>query len=139
MKVNVEWKQKMQFVSHTPSGHHTTMDASEESGGENTGPRPTEILLGAVGTCTGIDIVEILRKMRLPLESFDLDVSGKRAEEHPRKFTEIHLEYHLTGELPVDKVKRAIELSVEKYCSVSHSLSAKLRVSYTINGQLYSL
>ncbi|WP_044641924.1 OsmC family protein [Risungbinella massiliensis] len=139
MKVNVEWKQQMQFESHTPSGHQIIMDASEESGGANTGPRPTEILLGAVGTCTGIDIVEILRKMRLPLERFDLNVSGERAEEHPRKFTQIHLEYHLSGDLPADKVKRAIELSVEKYCSVSHSLSAKIHVSYTINGQLYRL
>ncbi len=123
----------MAFASTTPSGHELKMDASEEVGGENSGPRPTEMLLNAVAGCTGIDIISILHKMRLEPTSFLMDVKGERAENHPKKFTKIHIHYALEGELPEDKVVRAIELSKNKYCSVSHSLDSTITVSYSIN------
>src|SRR5690606_25969142 len=115
-------------------GHELKMDAAESVGGENTGARPTELLLSAVAGCTGIDIISILTKMRLNPTSFQMDVSGERADEHPKKFTKVNLHYALEGELPEDKVVRAIELSMEKYCSVSHSLSAEITATYSING-----
>lgn len=139
MKVNIHWKGSMHFVTETPSGHTVYLDAAPEVGGENLGPRPTEVLLSAVGTCSGIDIVDILRKMRLDVESFAMEVSGERAEDHPRRFTRVHMHYILTGNLPEDKVRRAVQLSVEKYCSVSNSLNAEVTSSFEINGQRYEM
>jgi putative redox protein len=135
MEFTVKWNEKMAFSGKTPSGHELKMDASEEVGGENTGARPTELLLNAVAGCTGIDIISILKKMRLEPTSFQMDVKGERAEDHPKRFTMIHIHYALDGDLPEDKVVRAIELSKDKYCSVSHSLNAELTVSYSLNGE----
>lgn len=125
----------MAFSSMTPSGHSLKMDAAEQVGGKNSGPRPTELVLNAVAGCTGIDIISILKKMRLDPTSFSMEVEGNRADEHPKRFTEIHIHYSLEGELPEDKVIRAIQLSKDKYCSVSHSLNATLTASYSINGE----
>ncbi|MGA9174540.1 MAG: OsmC family protein [Thermoactinomyces sp.] len=139
MKVDIVWKGKMHFETKTGSGHQLSLDAAPEVGGENLGPRPTEILLSAVGTCSGIDIVEILRKMRLDVTSFSMEVSGERAEDHPRRFIHVHMHYKLTGDLPEDKVRRAVKLSVEKYCSVSNSLNSKVTCSFEINGKHYEV
>jgi putative redox protein len=134
MKIKLDWNNKMAFSSITPSGHEIKMDAAEEVGGSNSGARPTELLLNAVAGCTGIDIISILTKMRLDPTKFYMDVEGQRADDHPKKFTEIHIRYALEGDLPEEKVVRAIQLSVDKYCSVAHSLSATISVSYSING-----
>jgi len=134
MKIKVDWNSKMAFSSMTPSGHEIKMDAAEEVGGSNSGARPTELLLNAVAGCTGIDIISILTKMRLNPSKFHIDVEGQRADDHPKKFTEIHIHYALEGELPEEKVVRAIQLSVDKYCSVAHSLSSTIHASYSING-----
>jgi putative redox protein len=139
MKVEIQWKKNMHFEAATQSGHLLSLDAAPEVGGENLGPRPTEVLLAAAGTCSGIDIVDILRKMRLNVGSFSMEVSGKRAEEHPRRFTHVHFHYRLTGELPEEKVRRAITLSLEKYCSVSRSLNAEITASFEINGERFEL
>ncbi|MCM3117169.1 OsmC family protein [Neobacillus sp. MER 74] len=134
MDLSINWKGKMAFSGVTPTGHEFIMDAAPEVGGENSGPRPTELLLEAVAGCTGIDIISILNKMRLEPSAFQMDVKGERAEEHPKRFTTINIHYALDGELPEDKVVRAIQLSKDKYCSVSHSLKAEITVSYSING-----
>lgn len=134
MKTTINWTGKMAFSSVTPSGHEIKMDAAQEIGGENTGARPTELLLNAVAGCTGIDIISILQKMRLEPTFFQMDVEGDRADDHPKRFTGIRIHYALEGELPEDKVIRAIQLSKDKYCSVSHSLNATISVSYSING-----
>jgi putative redox protein len=134
MELSVKWNEKMAFSGTTPSGHEIKMDAAPEVGGENTGARPTELLLNAVAGCTGIDIISILHKMRLEPTSFQMDVQGERADDHPKKFTTINIHYALEGDLPEEKVVRAIQLSKDKYCSVSHSLSAEITASYSING-----
>lgn len=134
MESRINWAGNMAFSGVTSSGHEIIMDAAEEVGGQNTGARPTEFLLSAVAGCTGIDIISILKKMRLDPSSFHMEVKGNRAEEHPKRFTDIHIHYALEGNLPEDKVVRAIQLSKDKYCSVSHSLSATITVSYSING-----
>jgi putative redox protein len=139
MNVEIRWRGNMHFQSCTPSGHLFSLDAASEVGGENKGPRPTEILLSAVGTCSAIDIVEILKKMRLNIEEFSMDVSGDRAEDHPRRFTRVHMHYRLNGDLPEDKVRRAVKLSLEKYCSVSNSLNAEITASFEINGTRFEL
>ncbi|WP_214698443.1 MULTISPECIES: OsmC family protein [unclassified Exiguobacterium] len=133
MDMEVVWKQGMAFETHTPSGHKITLDASEDVGGHDTGPRPTEMLLHATASCTGIDIVSILHKMRQPLESFEMKIDGVRAIDHPKRFTAIHILYILKGDMSEERVRRAIELSVERYCSVSHSLNATLTYSYELN------
>ncbi|MED4228062.1 OsmC family protein [Neobacillus cucumis] len=134
MDLTIKWNGKMAFAGTTPSGHEIKMDAAPEVGGENTGARPTELLLQAAAGCTAMDIISILQKMRLEPTSFQIDVDGERAEEHPKRFTNINLHYALDGDLPEDKVIRAIQLSKDKYCSVSHSLNADITVSYSING-----
>ena len=82
MELSINWKGKMAFSGVTPTGHEFIMDAAPEVGGENSGPRPTELLLQAVAGCTGIDIISILNKMRLEPSAFQMDVKGERAEEH---------------------------------------------------------
>jgi putative redox protein len=134
MELTINWKEKMAFSGVTPTGHEFIMDAAPEVGGENSGPRPTELLLQAVAGCTGIDIISILHKMRLEPSAFHMEVKGDRADDHPKRFTTIHIHYSLEGDLPEDKVVRAIQLSKEKYCSVSHSLNSEITASYSING-----
>ena len=135
MDLSIKWDGQMAFSNTTPSGHQIKMDASPDVGGENSGARPTELLLNAVAGCTGIDIISILKKMRLEPTNFKMDVSGDRADDHPKRFTNISIHYALEGNLPEDKVVRAIQLSNDKYCSVSHSLSSEISVTYSINGE----
>ena len=133
MKVEVTWVEGMEFRSDSESGHTWNMDASVDVGGSDRGPRPTELLLSAVGGCTGIDIVSILKKMQQPLTGLRITVSGERAEEHPRRFTHVKLHYVVTGDgLSEERVARAVELSVEKYCSVLSSLNAEVTYDFEV-------
>ena len=133
MESTIKWTGNMAFSGVTPSGHEIIMDAADEVGGQNSGARPTEFLLYAVAGCTGMDIISILKKMRLDPSSFHMEIKGDRAEAHPKRFTDIRIHYAFEGDLPEDKVIRAIQLSKDKYCSVSHSLNATITVSYSIN------
>lgn len=134
MKSTINWAGDLAFNGMTPSGHELKMDAAQEVGGHNTGARPTELLLHSIAGCTGIDIVMILKKMRLEPQSFKMEIEGARAEEHPKRFTDFHIHYILEGDLPEEKVVRAVELSKDKYCSVAHSLNATIKATYSING-----
>ncbi|MFD6440866.1 OsmC family protein [Peribacillus sp. NPDC060186] len=134
MKTMITWTGEMSFSGSTPSGHEIKMDAAKEVGGQNSGARPTELLLHSLAGCTGIDIVMILKKMRFEPITFHIEVEGLRAENHPKRFTDYHIHYLLEGELPEDKVVRAIQLSKDTYCSVYHSLNANIVMSYSING-----
>ena len=133
MAFNVKWKGGLEFESELPSGHNVTIDAKEESGGSDNGPRPTELLLNGLAGCTGIDVTLILKKMKQDLVDFSIEVESERAEEHPRRFTDIHLIYKLKGRnLDEKKVEKAINLSEEKYCSASASLNANITSEYII-------
>jgi putative redox protein len=133
MKIDLDWQGDLEFKSDFPSGHNITLDASEESGGHNKGPRPMEVLLSGLGGCTGIDVVLILKKMKAEIEEFHLDIDAERAEEAPKRFTKIHLTYKFKGKnLKERKVERAINLSEKKYCSASSSLNAEITSSYEI-------
>ena len=120
MKTTVVWNGNMSFSGQSASGVTIPIDAAKDVGGNDSGARPMELLLHALAGCTGIDIVLILRKMRLDVRAFSMEVEGTRADDHPKRFTEIHIHYAREGDLPEDKVVRAIRLSKEKYCSVSH-------------------
>ena len=126
----VKWTGGLQFVGRGDSGHAVVMDAARDNGGEDSGPRPSELTLIALGACTGIDVVNILTKMRVPFDSLDIRVEGEPAKENPRVWTEIRVTYIIRGEVPEDKLKRAIALSHEKYCSVGAMLGATAKMSF---------
>ncbi len=124
--VKVKWIDGMRFVATDSMGHSIVMDASKHVGGEGSGFSPLELLLAALGGCTGIDIVDIMRKQRENVEDLEIVVSGKRAKEPPRVYTRIHVNYRIKGkDIKEKKVQRAIELSEDKYCSVRAMLHAK--------------
>ena len=131
-EARIKWVDGLRFVGHAGSKHAVIMDAGEKVGGEDTGVRPGELPLIALGGCTGIDVASILNKMRVPFDDIEIVVSGESAPEHPKYFTKIEVKYFIKGkDLPEEKVKKAIELSQEKYCSVSESLRRNVVVEHT--------
>lgn len=136
MGINAKWQSDgMNFNVDTASGHRVVLDAGPKVGGHNLGPRPTEMFLGGLAVCGGIDVVSILNKMRVGLSRCDIDVDGDRAEDHPRRFTTIRVDYDLAGtDLTDAKAQKAIVLSRDKYCSVAATLNSRLVYRYRING-----
>lgn len=125
--VEVRWqKGGLRFEGKTV---HGTIDVASSSDEEGSGVTPMEALLVALGGCTGMDVAAILLKMRQPLEEFWLEVNGQTAAEHPRRFTALEVVYHLKGELDEKKVRRAIELSETKYCSVEAMLRPSVPIA----------
>jgi len=115
----VKWIGEEKFLALGHSGHALAIDSDRQS---NTAPGPMELLLLALGACTGTDVVVVLKKKRQKLESLEVICSGERAPEPPAVWTKLELVYRLRGQLDEAAVKRAIELSEEKYCSVSATL-----------------
>lgn len=124
--VTLAWEHGLVFRGGEPGGPAMVID-----GDNAAAPGPMLTLLAAAAACSGADVVSILEKMRVTLHELRIEVSGERREEHPRRYTAIHLEYHLRGDgLDADRAARAIDLSIEKYCSVIHSLAADIRVTH---------
>jgi len=135
LTARVKWVDEFQFVGESGSGHAIVMDASPEAGKIRTGMTPMEMLLVGAGGCSGMDVVSILRKKRQEVSDIEVKVSGEKSESYPQKFISMQLEYIVTGKnIAEDAVKKAIELSMEKYCSVKATLegSAKITYSYKI-------
>ena len=102
------------------NGHKITLDAAEQVGGENRGPRPKPLLMVGLAGCTGMDVVSILKKMRVELDGFNVRVEADLTDEHPKQFTKMHVIYEFKGkDLPMEKLQKAISLSEERYCGVS--------------------
>ncbi|MEW8958010.1 MAG: OsmC family protein [Moorella sp. (in: firmicutes)] len=140
MKVTVSWTGEGMALRGTggSSGQTVVMDAAPEHGGQNLGARPSEVLLMGMAGCTALDVLSILKKKRLSLDSFAIDVEAERAAEHPKVFTAATLIYRLNGaELPEEQVKHAIELSLSKYCGMVNTLKKAMPISYCyeINGK----
>jgi len=115
------------------SGHHVIMDAAPEVGGENSGSRPKELMLASLAGCTGMDVISILRKMKVNVESFNIDIEADLTEEHPKHYTKMHLIYLFKGEnLEFEKLKKAVDLSQEKYCGVSAAYRKAMELTYEI-------
>lgn len=131
----VKHLQGMTFAAKADSNHWVILDGSTSDGGSDAGATPKELLLFALGGCTAMDVVSILKKKRAPVDGFEIHLSGNTREEHPTVFTDIHVEYVIYGEKvkPAD-VEQAIELSTTKYCSVSAMIqkAAHLTHSYRI-------
>ncbi len=119
-------------VARGASNHWVVMDGSPEFGGSSAGSSPKELVLMALAGCTANDVIPILKKKRAPLDHLEIVVTGTEREEHPKIFTDIHVEYVFYGEgLNAQDVERAIELSKTKYCSVSAILSASARITHS--------
>jgi len=118
-QVTVNWIENMAFEAEV-NGHKIIIDAAEPVGGENRGPRPKPLMLVALAGCTGMDVISILKKMRVEVEAFSVKVEGDLTEEHPKQFSQMRVIYEFKGkDLPMDKLEKAVNLSEERYCGVS--------------------
>lgn len=117
--VNMSWTDKVAFETEM-DGHKLTIDATEEVGGSDLGPRPKKLMLTALAGCTGIDVIMILAKMKVVPATFNVVVEGDLTEEHPKQYNKMKIIYQFTGDnLPLDKLQKAVKLSETKYCGVS--------------------
>ena len=134
MECTVRWggPHGMTFVAETGSGHALVMDGAPEGGGRNLAPRPMEVVLAGTGGCTAYDVVLILRKSGQDVRGCDVRVQSDRAAQDPKVFTRIHFHFAVRGrDLKPNLVKRAIELSHDKYCSASIMLSKTAVIDHT--------
>ncbi len=137
VSVTTTWTSGMAFDS-VVGNHHITLDSGQEFGGMDRGPNPKPLLLTSLGGCTGMDVVSLLKKMRIEFDSFSVTTEAEVSDEHPKFYTRVHLVYELTGkDLPPDKVKKAVDLSQERYCGVSEMLRKAAELTYEIrlNGE----
>jgi putative redox protein len=124
----------MTLAGRSGSNHWVIMDGKKNFGGAEGGASPMELVLLALGGCTSMDVISLLRKMRIQYSDFRVTMDVERAEEHPKVFTDIILHYHFTGkELPPAKLEKAVSLSQDKYCSVSAMLNKAVNISYQIH------
>ena len=131
MNISVNWVDGMLMVGKSHSGHSINMDGPPEIGGDNLGVRPMEMLLLGVAGCTMIDVVTTLKKMRQELTHCETKVNAERADDHPKVFTDIHIQFLVKGnDLDSKKVEKAITLSAEKYCSASIMLGKTASISH---------
>ena len=138
MKARIKWVQDATFVGESGSGHSVVMDGPPDSGGRNLGIRPMEMVLLGMGGCTAADVVHILKRARQAVTDCVVELDAERAAEVPRVFTRIHVHFIVTGnELSENQVKRAVQLSAEKYCSASLMLgkTATITHDYEIRNQ----
>ena len=124
MKATINWKEEAIFSGETGSGHTIIMDGPPDHGGRNLGARPMEMMLLGLGGCTTFDVMHILKKSRQEVTDCQVELEAERAEKEPKVFTRIHVHFIVTGhDLKEKHVKRAVELSAEKYCSASIMLA----------------
>lgn len=131
-EINLEWLENMAFKTQL-NGHELILDASPEGGGEDRGPRPKILMMVALAGCTGMDVVAILRKMRVDVEGFNVRVEGELTEEHPKHYTSMKVIYEFKGkDLPMEKLEKAVNLSEERYCGVNASYKKAMAITTEI-------
>lgn len=136
MEAKIKWIDQVKFKGESESGHDLLMDGPAESGGENQGMRPMELMLLGIGGCTSYDVVTILKKSRQAVKRCEAHVTAERANSIPKVFTKIHIRFEIDGDkLDEGMVERAINLSAQKYCSASIMLSKTVEIThdFTIN------
>ncbi len=130
--LNVNWIENMSFETEL-NGHKLIIDAAPENGGNNKGPRPKALMLLALAGCTGMDVVSILKKMKVNYEKFSIEVQADLTEEHPMHYVKMHVIYKVWGkDLPLDKIEKAVSLSDEKYCGVSAAYKKAMELTHEI-------
>jgi len=131
MKARVKWVEQATFLGESGSGHAVVMDGPPDHGGRNLGVRPMEMLLLGLGGCTMFDVMMILGKARQDVRDCIVELEAERSDEEPKVFTKIHAHFRVIGKgLKEERVKRAIELSSEKYCSASIMLGAMAEITH---------
>ncbi|WP_028607189.1 OsmC family protein [Olleya sp. ITB9] len=117
-KITTNWKGNMLFDSDNPSGHHVMMDTDVE-GQEREGLSPKALMLSSLAGCSGLDVVSVLEKMKVEVDDYKMVVEGQLTDEHPKTYHTVTIDYHFTGkDLNESKIKKAVDLSAEKYCGV---------------------
>ncbi|HBG09860.1 MAG: OsmC family protein [Limnochordia bacterium] len=133
MQAKLSWNGKMGFVGVSGSNHALVMDVRKESGGDGTAPSPMELVLMALGGCSGVDVAEILRKKRLQIRDFQILLEGERAEEYPKVFTKVQMTFVFEGEdLKLKPLEDAVRLSLEKYCSVAGMVGKTAEIEWKV-------
>ena len=129
---SVTWKHGLSFTGTADSGFSLNLSGSATAGGDEDGFRPTELVLVGLAGCTGMDVISILQKKRQNVTDFQINVSGQKASDYPTVFTHIQIHYLITGTtIDAQAVERAIELSRDKYCSVSAMLDKTAVITHT--------
>lgn len=134
MKVSVtsKWVDNLVFETDV-EGHKIIVDAKSEVGGTDKGPPPKLLMMVALSGCTGIDVASLLKKMRVEFDELNIRIEGDVTEEHPKHFSWMHIIYEIKGKnIPSDKIKRAIELSQDRYCGVSASYKKAMKLTYEL-------
>jgi putative redox protein len=130
--LDLVWKKNLAFECDM-DGHHLVIDASKEGGGDDLGVRPKKLMLTALAGCTGIDVIMILKKMKVEPEAFNVIVEGDLTGEHPMRYNKMKVIYQFKGKnLPMDKLGKAVKLSEEKYCGVSAAYRLAMDLSVEI-------
>ncbi len=130
--VKTKWVDGMAFECEI-SGHKVTIDAGSQVGGNDLGPRPKALMLASLGGCTAMDVISILKKMRVEVKDLNVIVEGDLTDEHPKHFYKMHVIYEVTGKnLPMDKIKKAVDLSEDRYCGVSAVYKQTMEVTSEI-------
>jgi putative redox protein len=131
MQARIKWVENVSFLAQSESGHSILMDGAPAAGGKNLGPRPMEMVLMGTGGCTAFDVVTILKKSRADIVDVEVDLQAERAETDPKVFTRIHMHFIVKGrQLKHEQVKRAVELSADKYCSASIMLKQTVAITH---------
>ena len=131
MKSTVTLKEAMHFQGEL-GGFDIPIDATEEVGGQNKGPQPKGLMLTSLAGCTGMDVISILRKMRIEPDHFSVEAEADLTEEHPRVFKSIKITYRFKGDVPRDKAQKAVNLSLERYCGVTAMLIKAAPIDHEI-------
>ncbi|MFO8086579.1 MAG: OsmC family protein [Bacteroidales bacterium] len=127
-----EWMEKMAFEADV-NGHKFAIDAGEKVGGEDRGPRPKPLMMVALAGCTAMDVISILKKMRVKPAYFNVEAFVNPTDEHPKHYDAVHLKYTFKGnDLPEDKINKAVKLSQDRYCGVSHMLKKAAKFTHEI-------
>jgi putative redox protein len=131
MQVRIKWLEQRTFEAKTGSGHTVTMDGPPKHGGRNLGARPMEMVLVGLGGCSAFDVVDILEKSRQSVKACEIEIDAQRADEIPAVFTNIHMHFVVSGDNLNNKhVERAIDLSINKYCSVVKMLRPNVIITF---------
>jgi putative redox protein len=130
--INVKWTDGMSFEANI-EGYKVAIDSDPEFGGKGRGPKPKPLMMVALAGCTGMDLVSLLNKMRVEYDSVNIIIEGELTEEHPKHFTKMKVIYEIAGDnIDRSKVEKAVLMSRDKYCGVSHSYKKAMDIEYEI-------
>tara|TARA_B110000971_G_scaffold178256_1_gene184161 strand:- start:176 stop:595 length:420 start_codon:yes stop_codon:yes gene_type:complete len=133
-KVTTTWKNKMLLESDNPLGKNLLMESGPDFGGSNQGLSPKALMLSSLGGCTGLDVLSLLKKIRVEIEDFKVTVNGELTEEHPKYYDKVSIDYYFTGtDLNEEKIKKVVSLSEERYCGVIKMFRAFAEVTIAIH------